>query len=140
MYTQNLIRADSVYCENPLFDIDLNPSDAVSKKKERPDPEKIVRDLTGDLDLAFVGVKNAGIHINVIGAKTRTLFNSNQDDFEMRGLRINADSSKPVTVARFDMLVRDYRLFNEDSSAAYTFDSVHFINNKITFFIIIQIH
>jgi hypothetical protein len=49
----------------------------------------------------------------------------------MRGLRINADSSKPVTVARFDMLVRDYRLFNEDSSAAYTFDSVHFINNKI---------
>ena len=49
----------------------------------------------------------------------------------MRGLRINADSSKPVTVARFDMLVRDYRLYNEDSSAAYSFDSVHFINNKI---------
>jgi hypothetical protein len=131
MYTQNLIRADSVYCENPSFNINLNPSDAVSKKKGRPDPDKIIRELTGDLDLAFVGVKDAGIHINIIGKKSRSLFNSHNDDFEMRGLRINADSSKPVTVARFDMLVRDYRLFNEDSSAAYTFDSVHFINNKI---------
>lgn len=137
MYTNNLIRADSVYCENPLFDIDLNPSDAVSnkngnsKKKERPDPEKIIRELTGDLDLAFVGVKDAGIHINITGKKSRSFFNSNKDDFEMRGLRINSDSSKPVSVQRFDMLVRDYRLYNEDSSAAYSFDSVHFVNNKI---------
>jgi hypothetical protein len=131
MYKQNLIRADSVYCENPLFDIDLNPSDAVSKKKERPDPEKILRELTGDLDLAFVGVKDAGIHINISGKKTRSLFNSNKDDFEMRGLRINSDSVKPVQVDRFDMLVRDYRLYNADSSATYSFDSIHFINNKI---------
>ncbi|HVG13585.1 MAG TPA: hypothetical protein VM935_01455 [Chitinophagaceae bacterium] len=130
MYRRNLIRADSVYCENPLFDIDINTTDAV-KKKERPDPEKIIRELTGDLDLAFVGVKDAGIHINISGRKTRSLFNSNKDDFELRGLRINSDSSKPVVVRRFDMLVRDYRLFNEDSSSAYTFDSIHFLNNKI---------
>ena len=131
MYEQNLIRADSVYCENPLFDIDLHPSDAVSKKKERPDPEKILRELTGDLDLAFVGVRDAGIHINVSGKKPRSFFNSNNDDFEMRGFRVNSDSVKPVTVQRFDMLVRDYRLYNEDSSAAYSFDSVHFVNNKV---------
>ncbi len=130
MYRLNLIRADSVYCENPLFDIDINTTDAV-KKKVRPDPDKIIRELTGDLDLAFVGVKDAGIHINISGKKNRSLFNSNKDDFEMRGLRINADSSKPVVVKRFDMLVRDYRLYNEDSSSAYTFDSIHFINNKI---------
>lgn len=132
MYTQNLIRADSVYCENPLFDIDLNPSDAVSKKKGRPDPEKILKELTGDLDLAFVGVKDAGININISGKKPRSFFNSNNDDFEMRGFRINSDSVKPVTVQRFDMLVRDYRLYNEDSSAAYSFDSVHFVNNKVS--------
>jgi hypothetical protein len=76
-------------------------------------------------------VKDAGIHINISGKKNRSLFNSNKDDFEMRGLRINADSTRPVVVKRFDMLVRDYRLFNEDSSSAYTLDSIHFINNKI---------
>jgi hypothetical protein len=136
MYRLNLIRADSVYCENPLFDINLNLTNDDSrkngkKKKDRPDPEKIVRELTGDLDLAFVGVKDAGIHINITGTKQRSLFNSNKDDFRMYGLRINADSSSPVVVDRFDMLVRDYHLYNLDSSAAYSFDSIHFLNNKI---------
>lgn len=132
MYRYNLIRADSVYCENPLFDINLVAATPGALKKERPDPEKIVQELTGDLDLAFVGVKDAGIHINIAGRKSRTLFNSNKDDFELRGLRINADSSHPVAVERFDMLVQDYRLYNEDSSAAYSFDSVRFENKKIT--------
>ena len=131
MYRDNLIRADSVYCENPSFEIDLVPSPDSSKKKERPDPEKIVRELSGNLDLAFVGVKDAGIHINISGSKQRSLFNSNKDNFEMRGLRVNADSSEPVTVQQFDMLVRDYRLYNEDSSTTYSFDSVAFKNNKI---------
>jgi hypothetical protein len=131
MYRYNLIRADSVYCQNPLFDITLNPSDAKKGPKERPDPGKIVRELTGDLDLAFVGVKDAGIHFNITGKKNRTLFNSNKDDFEMRGLRINADSAQPVVVKQFDMLVRDYRLYNEDSSSAFSFDSIHFLNNRV---------
>jgi hypothetical protein len=131
LYRYNLIKADSVYCENPLFDININTSLASSVKKDKPDPQKIIRELTGDLDLAFVGVKDAGIHVNITGKKKRSLFNSNKDDFEMHGLRINADSSQPVVVQRFDMLVRDYRLYNEDSSAAYTFDSIHFLNNKI---------
>ena len=132
MYKHNLIKADSVYCENPLFDININTNIARSPKKERPDPNKIIQELTGDLDLAFVGVKQAGIHINITGKKERSLFNSNKDDFEMRGLKIYADSARPVVIDRFDMLVRDYHLYNEDSSAAYTFDSIHFLNNKIT--------
>jgi hypothetical protein len=131
MYRLNLIRADSVYCERPMFEINLYASDIISKGKEKPDPEKIVSALTADLDLAFIGVKNAGIHIKIKGKKERSLFNSNKDDFEMHGLHINGDSSQPVVVDRFDMLVRDYRLYNEDSSAAYTFDSIHFRNNKI---------
>ncbi|MGZ5133785.1 MAG: hypothetical protein ACXWCG_01490, partial [Flavitalea sp.] len=131
MYRDNLIRADSVYCENPLFDINLIAANDSGEKKERPDPEKIIRELTGDLDLAFVGVKDAGIKINIKGAKTRSIFNSNKDNFEMRGLRVNSDSSQPVQVEQFDMLVRDYRLYNEDSSTIYSFDSVTFKNNKI---------
>jgi hypothetical protein len=130
MYRHNLIKADSVYCENPLFNVDLNTYD-VGLQEQRPDAKKIIHELTGDLDLAFVGVKDAGIHIKISGKKNRSLFNSNKDDFEMREFRINSDSSEPVTVARFDMLVRDYHLYNEDSSTAYTFDSIHFVNNKI---------
>ena len=132
MYAYNLIKADSVYCDNPQFEININTLAAKKGKGERPDPNKIIQELTGDLDLAYVGVKSAGIHINITGKTTRSLFNSNKDDFEMYGLRINADSSRPVVVNRFAMLVRDYHLYNEDSSSAYTFDSIQFLNNKIT--------
>ena len=131
MYRYNLIKADSVYCENPLFNININTGSGSSSKGGKPDPQKIINELTGDLNLAFVGVKDAGIHIDITGKKKRSLFNSNKDDFEMRGLRINADSSQPVVVDRFDMLVRDYHLYNEDSSTSYTFDSIHFLNNKV---------
>ena len=132
MYRYNLIKADSVYCDNPQFDINIHTLAAKRGNGERPDPNKIIQELTGDLDLAYVGVKSAGIHINITGKTTRSLFNSNKDNFEMRGLRINADSSRPVVVDRFAMLVRDYHLYNEDSSSAYTFDSIQFLNNKIT--------
>jgi hypothetical protein len=132
MYRYNLIRADSVYCEKPFFDINIDQETRNAKtKKEKPNLEKMVREMTGDLDLAFVGVKDAGIHIDMIGSKKRSLFNSSRDNFEMRGFRINADSSRPVVVNRFDMLVRDYHLYNVDSSTAYTFDSIHFLNNKV---------
>ncbi len=141
MYTRNLIRADSVYCEEPLFDINLKQNasqvaagkkgSSTQVKKEKPDLNEIIRELTGDLELAFVGVKDAGIHINMVGAKNRSLFNSHKDDFEMRGLYVNGDSSKPVVVQQFDMLVRDYRLYTDDSSTAYAFDSIHFKNNRI---------
>jgi hypothetical protein len=134
MYRYNIIRADSVYCAKPFFDLNFEPprkTAVATPKKERPDFEKLVHDLTGDLDLAFVGVTDAGIRININGDRQRSLFNSSKDNFEMRGLRINADSSQPVVVDRFDMLVRDYHLYNADSSSAYTFDSIHFLNNKV---------
>jgi hypothetical protein len=131
MYSRNLIRVDSVYCVSPLFNLDLYRSDAVSRKKERPDLEKIVRELSGDLDFAFVGVKDAGIRLNITGSKKRSLSNARKDNFEIRGLRVSADSSVPVSVKQFDMLVQDYQLFNNDSSVSFTFDSVRFANRKI---------
>ncbi len=128
----NLIRADSVYCENPVFNININTLVKSLPNKKKPNLDEIIRDLSGDLDLAYIGVKDAGIKINITGKKTRSLVNNNKDNFEMRGLRINADSSLPVTVKQFDMLVRDYRLYNADSSVVYAFDSIHFLNKKIS--------
>ncbi len=128
----NLIRADSVYCENPVFNININTLVKSSPKKDKPNLDEIIRDLSGDLDLAYIGVKDAGININILGKKNRSLVNTSKDNFEMRGLRINSDSSTPVSVQQFDMLVRDYRLYNEDSSVTYAFDSVHFLNKKIS--------
>ena len=129
MSNLNLVRADTVFCDNPIFNFQINPSDA--DKKRNPDPEKIIKDLTSNLDLGFVGVKDAGIRFNIIGKRPRSIFNSNKDNFEMYGLKIQSDSASPVSVKRFDMMVRDYHLYNVDSSAIFNFDSIHFINKKV---------
>lgn len=133
MYNKNLIKADSVYCVNPQIDFKLNTvgSSKGKVKKERPNPEQIIQELTGDLDLAFIGVKDAGINIEIQGNKNLKISNSNKDDFELRGLRINSDSSRPVTVSQFQMRVSDFTLQNEDSTTSYTFDSIQFNNNRI---------
>jgi hypothetical protein len=129
--TKNVIKADTVYCENPFFDINLYRSDAVKQKTETPDPDKIIRELTGNLNLAFVGAKNAGIHFDIYGKTKGSFFNSNKDNFEIRGFRINPDSSRPVSIGRFNMTLRDYHLYNEDSSSVFSFDSLHFLNRRI---------
>ncbi|TDH21404.1 hypothetical protein EXU57_19585 [Segetibacter sp. 3557_3] len=131
MERYNVIKADSVYCEDPFFDINLFRSDAARRTSGVPDPDKILKELTGNLDLAFVGVRNAGIHLEINGKRKTSLSNSNKDDFTMRGLRIKPDSSVPVSVERFDMTVRDYHLYNHDSSTTYKFDSLHFLNDKV---------
>ncbi len=129
--TKNVIKADSVHCENPFFDVNLYRSDAIEKKTETPDPNKIIRELTGNLNLAFVGVKNAGIHFDIYGKTKQSFFNSYKDNFEMEGFRINPDSSQPVALKRFNMTLRDYHLYNGDSSSTFSFDSLHFLNSRI---------
>ncbi len=130
MYEKDIIKADSVYCENPLFQVRLNTI-MVSAKVQKPDLEKIIRDLTGNLNLGFVGVKDAGIQVEIIGKKSRSLINSHKDNFQIKGLVIDADRERPASIDEFNMLARDYRLYSYDSSSVYGFDSVHFRNDKI---------
>jgi hypothetical protein len=129
--SKNLIKADTVFCEEPFFDINIHRSDAVKKKTQIPDPDQIIRELAGNLNLAYVGVKNAGIHFDIYGKSKRSFYNSNKDGFEIRNFRINPDSSQPVSIGRFDMTLRDYHLYNEDSSSVFSFDSLHFLNSRI---------
>lgn len=131
MSNQNVIKADSVYCESPYFDFDLYRSATAKKRPGLPDVQKMISELSGNLDLAYVGINNAGIHFNIHGKSTRSFYNSNKDNFEMRGLRIAPDSSEPVSIKHFEMTLRDYHLYNGDSSSTFSFDSLHLLNNKI---------
>ncbi|MGZ5255216.1 MAG: hypothetical protein ACXWCT_12470, partial [Flavitalea sp.] len=131
MSIQNLIKADTVFSEDPSFHINLYRSDAVNQKTQIPDADKILRELTGNLNLAFIGVRNAGIHFDIYGETKRSFFNSNKDNFEIRGFRINPDSLHPVSIRRFDMTFKDYSYDNEDSSTIYSFGSLEFLNRRI---------
>jgi len=129
MYRNDELRADSVYCVSPVFDIHIDNTQADSTKV--PDPAKLIREFTSDMSLAYVAVKNAGVRLDVKARHNRAQVNSNADNFELRGLRVNADSVVPVAVQRFDLRVSNYQLFNRDSTTSYAFDSVHFHDDQI---------
>jgi hypothetical protein len=130
MYSQDIIRADSVYCDDPIVYLKLDsPGNNEGSSNEKP--EDVIRELAGRLDLKYVGVKNAGLHIDIAGTSPRTIFNSNSDNIDIRGLRVNVDADNPLSVESFEMMMKNYRMLNEDSSVAYGFQSLRFQDNKI---------
>ncbi|MEO8412582.1 MAG: hypothetical protein ABI472_02945 [Ginsengibacter sp.] len=133
LYEKNIIRADSVYCENPVSDINLNSTltDSSTTAKEIPDIERILKKFSGNLDLGFVGVMNADIHLNIKGKRSLSDFHSGRVNFQIKNLRINPDSSKLISMKNFDMMVKGYKLYNTDSTSVFSFDSVRFSNDKL---------
>lgn len=133
LYRKNIIRADSAYCEDPVTNINLNSTLADSDKvaKGAPDIEKILKSIAGNLDLGYVAVINANIHLNVKGKKTLTNFHSGKVNFQINKLRINPDSSKLISMDNFNMMVKGYQLYNSDSTSVFSFDSVRFSNSKL---------
>ncbi len=134
LYRSNIIKADSVYCEGPAINIHLNSSlpDTNGAIKNIPDPEKIIGDFAGKLDLGFVGIMDGDIHLNIKGKKAQSNIHSGKVNFQIHNLRINSDSATPVSISSFDMLIKGYKLYNADSSCLYSFDSVRFANNKLS--------
>ncbi len=133
LYNSSLIKADSVYCVNPIMGLNLNTAlkDSNVANKGMPDPAKILKEFAGDLDLGFLGVMNADILLNVSGKKTQSNIHSGKVNFQIKNLRINPDSSKLISMNTFDMLIKGYKLYNKDSTCIYSFDSIRFANDKL---------
>lgn len=136
LYRFNTIKADSVFCTRPMFRVTVRQDGGAALPANRQQlPQHNFRELVGsigaDLQLGFVGVREAGFLLRLDGRRKRTIGNTRHDDFTIRGLRINTDSSQPFSVAAFDMMVRGYELYNEDSTGRFRFDSIQFKNDRI---------
>ncbi len=131
LYHAEMIKADSVYCINPHFSLTADLDQRKKERESRQRLDEIIRKLTGDLQLNFVVVNNASFDINTIRNGQPSSFTSQQNNFEMQGLHIDNDASKPLRVERFAMAVRNYENFLRDSLYSLQFDSIHVNNDKI---------
>lgn len=130
LYRKNLIKADSVYVNNPDIELALELKHKKEKGKKL-ELDTIIQQFTGDLALGYIGVQNATVNITANRSDTMTTFRSTNDNFKMFGLRVNSDSARPVQVDEFAMILRKYETYSRDSSAVYRFDSLRFTNNKV---------
>jgi hypothetical protein len=132
LYRSEVIKADSVYCVNPTFTLQVD----VGKKKEGNSPapklEDIIKQLTGDLQLGRVVVSNADFNIKTIRDGNPSSFTFTQNNFEMEGLDIDQEAPKSIKVKSFAMAIRNYENFIKDSSYSIQFDSILLKDDRIT--------
>ena len=131
LYEKDLIKADSVYCLNPNFKIQLELKNKEPGKKKIPNLDTLINQLTGDMQLNYVGVKNATLNIVTTRNDKSTSFASEKNNFEMRGLTIDHSMAQPVSLQSFDMAIHNYENFVKDSSYFLRFDSIQLRENRI---------
>jgi hypothetical protein len=132
LYKSEVIKADSVYCVNPKFNLDVELGKKKPGKKAPPKLENIIQQLTGDLQLGFVVVSNADFNIKTVRNGVPSSFTFTNNSFEMQGLSVDQEAIKPLTVKSFAMAIRNYENFIKDSTYSVKFDSVLFKDNHIT--------
>ncbi len=130
LYRSEVIKADSVYCLNPKFELITESGKKKSGKRPGPQLEKIVQQLTGNLLLGFVIVENADFNIRNTRDGVPSSFTFSRNNFEMQGLSIDQDAEKPIKVKSFAMAIRNYENFIKDSSYSIQFDSVRFKDDQ----------
>jgi hypothetical protein len=131
LYEKDLIKADSVYCLNPNFKIQLELKNRTKEERKIPNLDTLINQLTGDMQLDYVGVKNATLDITTTRNDKSTTFTSDKNNFEMTGLIIDHSLPQPVSLRGFDMAIHNYENFVKDSSYFLRFDSIQLRENKI---------
>lgn len=125
------IKVDSVYCANPKINLVLELKDRDSSKNKLPDPGRIIQELTGSMELAHLSISNANLNVTTINNDASSTFTAEQNDFTLKGLKIDPSNAKGLTVQSFAMTIRNYENFIKDSSYAVRFDSILFVKNNI---------
>lgn len=131
LYHTEVIKADSVYCINPRFRLDVELPKRTGPVQP-PKLDELIQQLTGNIQLGFVVVQNGSFDITTMREGRPSSFTSNHNNFELQGLRIRENAARPLTVDRFAMAIRNYENFLRDSAYAIQFDSVLFNNNRIS--------
>jgi len=125
LYRTEVIKADSVLCLNPRFELEVkNTRRQPGEKRKGPRLEEIVQQLTGDLLLGTVLVRNADFHINTNTGDRQATFNFTNNSFELQGLKVSRKAARPLTVKNVALAIRNYENFIRDSTYKLSFDSI----------------
>ncbi len=133
LYRSEVIKADTVYCLNPRFDLEVenNSQRKPGEKRTAPTLEEIVQQLTGDLLLGHVIVKNADFHIKTNFDQHPASFEFTQNNFELEGLKVSQHAPRPLTVKTVALAIRNYENFIRDSTYKLKFDSIVIRENRV---------
>lgn len=130
LYHFEIIKADSVFCINPKFQLDADLKKKTNAKP--PTLNELIQQLIGDMFLSYVSVQNGSFNINTQREGSPNSFTSNNNNFELQGFRVQKNTEKPLVVDKFVMALHNYENFLKDSAYAIKFDSILINNDRIS--------
>lgn len=133
LYQKQLVRADSVFLENPFITSDFYIN---SKARKSGNDKKALFDSTLNqlpvaFDIGHVVMQNGGVAMNLHQAGKITRFSAANDNVSISGFHLNDTKKKELTIGGFHYTIRNYTGFLPDSILQLKFDSLQFINDKI---------
>ncbi|HEY8388431.1 MAG TPA: hypothetical protein VIK74_07495 [Parasegetibacter sp.] len=129
LYTEKLIKADSLHCIRPTIQLSL--AELPDTLKQKRDINEVIKRLATDMDIGYIEIRNASTHVISERVKGTTSFSSQGDNIEIKKLVLNSESPDPVSVDYFKLAVHNYETYTPDSAYVIRFDSVQFINNSL---------
>lgn len=133
LYQKQLVKADSVFLENPFITSELFVGGKAKKSadEKRALYESTLNQLPVAFNIGHVVMQNGGVGMNLHQGGKITRFSAANDNVSITDFHLNDAAKKELTIGGFHYTVRNYNGFLPDSILQLKFDSLQFINDKI---------
>ena len=134
----DIIQTDSVLCTRPdirfRFELKDDPGSRQYAKNHfnKDSIERAFKELLGNLQLAYIGVEEAGIDITAMRQGEVSRYTSERSNFTIHDVRIVHSPKIPIRIGRFDFEIMDYLGYSTDSLYAIRFDSIQLMDDKLS--------
>jgi hypothetical protein len=132
LYKENRFEVDSMICEQPIINMDL---DLTKKKNTTYDGlllEKKIAGLIGRIKMNYLGLLNSNITINAKGKTNTNTFNTKGNNFVAYEVSIDSAQSIPIQIEKLQFAIKNFQETLKDGKYNISFDSVVYNNMSLT--------
>jgi hypothetical protein len=134
----NAVKVDSAICYQPDLYFKLFLKDKAQKvdllndkKLDGKFVEQNLKKMLGNLDIGYLGVKNANIKVVTERDKKENIFQTQNSNFSIGKFVVNTDENIPIKLEQFDLDIRNYLGYSPDSLYVVGFEGVKVKDKKI---------
>ena len=141
LYTQPLVKIDSIHLDGGVGDIQIHSKNAAEKlaaKKEKEAKGKkvmpldeAIRKLPVALVVNHIVISNGQGKIQILKGLKSTVIESDKDNISLDNIRVNDTTGKAIVIGNINYTLYNYTGYTADSIYRYKFDSLQFAGNKI---------
>jgi len=93
--------------------------------------EQNLKKMLGNLDIGYMGVKNANVKVVTVKEKKENIFHTQNSNFSIGKFVVNTDENIPIKLEQFDLDIRNYLGYTPDSLYVVGFEGVRVKDKKI---------